>query len=101
MPGFGEKSASAVLARFIHIEHIPADPATWPPVRQAPRLAATLEERRQDALLYRRLATLRTDAPIGTLEGTRFAGVPRERFLAFCDALGAGELRARPRRWSA
>ena len=30
-----------------------------------------------------------------------FAGVPRERFLAFCDALGAGELRARPRRWSA
>src|SRR5712675_1706387 len=77
LPGFGEKSASAVLAKFIHIEHIPADPAAWPPVRQAPRLAATLEERRQDALLYRRLATLRTDAPIGTLEETRFAGVPR------------------------
>jgi 5'-3' exonuclease len=101
LPGFGEKSASALLAKFIHLEDIPANPGTWPPVRQALRLAATLEERRQDALLYRRLATLRTDAPIGTLEETRFAGVPRERFLAFCDALGAGELRTRPRRWSA
>jgi len=70
-------------------------------VRQAPRLAATLLERREDALLYRRLATLRTDAPIGTLEETRFAGVPRERFLALCDALGTGELRDRPRRWAA
>ena len=71
------------------------------PVRQASRLAATLEEHREDALLYRRLATLRTDAPIGTLEETRFAGVPRERFLALCDALGTGELRDRPRRWAA
>src|SRR2546423_9878226 len=101
LPGFGEKSASAVLAKFIHLEHIPGDPAAWPPVRQAPRLAATLKERRQDALLYRRLATLRTDAPIGTLEGTRFAGVPRERCLAFCAAPVAGELRARRRPSSA
>jgi hypothetical protein len=89
-----------VLAKFIHLEHIPADPTAWPPVRQASRLAATLEEHREDALLYRRLATLRTDAPIGTLEETRFAGVPRQRFLAFCDALGAGGLRERPRRWA-
>jgi 5'-3' exonuclease len=101
LPGFGEKSASALLARFIHLEQIPADPAAWPPVRQAPRLAATLEEHRQDALLYRRLATLRTDAPIGTLEETRYAGVPRERFLALCDALGSADLRGRPRRWAA
>jgi 5'-3' exonuclease len=100
LPGFGEKSASALLAKFIHLEHIPADPASWPAVRQAHRLAATLEQHRDEALLYRRLATLRTDAPIGTLEEARFLGVPRGRFLALCDALGANDLRDRPRRWA-
>jgi 5'-3' exonuclease len=100
LPGFGEKSASALLAKFIHLEHIPPSPSAWPAVRQAPRLAATLEAHREDALLYRRLATLRTDAPIGTLEETRFLGVPRDRFLALCDALGTNDLRDRPRRWA-
>ena len=100
LPGFGEKSASALLAKFIHLEQIPDDPGTWPTVRQAPRLAATLAVHRADALLYRRLATLRTDAPIGTLEETRFGGVPRERFLQFCEALGTNELRGRPTRWA-
>ena len=100
LPGFGEKSASALLARFVHLEQIPADISTWPSVRQAPRLSATLEAHREDALLYRRLATLRTDAPIGTLEETRFLGVPRERFRALCDALGTDDLRGRPRRWA-
>ena len=100
MPGFGEKSASALLAKFIHLEQIPDDPGTWPAVRQAPRLAATLAEHRADALLYRRLATLRMDAPIGTLEETRFGGVPREHFLQFCEALGTNELRGRPTRWA-
>jgi 5'-3' exonuclease len=100
LPGFGEKSASALLAKFVHLEHIPTDTASWPPVRQAPRLSATLEAHRADALLYRRLATLRIDAPIGTLEETRFLGVPRERFLALCAALGTDDLRGRPQRWA-
>ncbi len=100
LPGFGEKSAAALLAEFIHLEHIPADARAWPPVRQAPRLAATLQSHRDDALLYRRLATLRTDAPIGTLEEVQFRGVPRDRFLDWCQALGAGDLRERPRRWA-
>src|SRR6266852_6145911 len=98
--GVGPASIPDLLARYLHLEEIPADPAGWPPVRQAPRLAATLEAQRADALLYRRLATLRTDAPIGTLEEARFLGVPRERFLALCDALGTGDLRQRPRRWA-
>ena len=101
IPGFGEKTASALLAKFIHLEHIPASAATWPSVRQALRLAATLDARRADALLYRRLATLRTDAPIGSLEETTFRGVPRDRFLAFCDAVGSSDLRSRPVRWGA
>ena len=97
--GFGEKTASALLAKFIHLEQIPTGPATWPAVRQAPRLAATLDAHRADALLYRRLATLRTDAPIGSLEETRFLGVPRDRFFAFCDSVRSSDLRNRPTRW--
>ena len=100
LPGFGEKTASALLARFIHLEQIPGNPTTWPAVRQAPRLAATLDAHREDALLYRRLATLRTDAPIGSLEETTFRGVPRDRFLQFCESIGASELRGRPARWA-
>jgi len=99
LPGFGEKSASALLAEFVHLEGIPSDARAWPSVRRAAVLAATLEEHRADARLYRTLATLRTDAPIGTLDEARFRGVPRERFLAWCDALGVDGLRTRPRRW--
>jgi 5'-3' exonuclease len=99
LPGFGEKSASALLAEFIHLEGIPSDPRSWPQVRQAPKLAATLAERKEEARLYRTLATLRTDAPVGSLEDARFRGVPRERFLAWCDALGVDGLRTRPQRW--
>jgi 5'-3' exonuclease len=99
LPGFGEKSASALLAEFIHLEGIPSDPRSWPQVRQAPKLAATLEERKEEAKLYRTLATLRTDAPVGSLEDARFRGVPRERFLAWCDAVGVDGLRTRPQRW--
>jgi 5'-3' exonuclease len=99
LPGFGEKSASAVLAEFIHLEGIPSDARAWPPVRRAAVLAATLEEHRADARLYRTLATLRTDAPIGTLEEARFRGVPRDRFLAWCETLGVDGLRTRPQRW--
>jgi 5'-3' exonuclease len=101
IPGFGEKTASALLAKFIHLEQIPGDPATWPAVRQASRLAATLDARREDALLYRQLATLRIDAPIGSLDETTFRGVPRDRFLSFCDSIGASDLRGRPTRWAA
>jgi 5'-3' exonuclease len=99
LPGFGEKSASALLAEFIHLEGIPSDPRSWPQVRRAPKLAATLAERKEDARLYRTLATLRTDAPVGSLEDARFRGVPRERFLAWCDAVGVDGLRTRPQRW--
>ncbi|MBK6519591.1 MAG: flap endonuclease [Polyangiaceae bacterium] len=63
--GFGKKTAATVLAAFGSIEDIPADAALWPRgVRGAAGLAATLRDRRDEALLYKRLATLRHDAPI-------------------------------------
>ena len=50
IPGFGEKTAAALLARYEHLEAIPDDPRTWPDsIRGAPRLAAALAGRRADA----------------------------------------------------
>jgi 5'-3' exonuclease len=65
LPGFGDKSAAALLGAFGHLESIPADPRAWPKtLRGTDRLAATLAAHRAAALLYRTLATLRTDVPL-------------------------------------
>jgi 5'-3' exonuclease len=102
LPGWGEKSASTVLARWQHLEAIPRDPSAWEvKVRGADRLAAALRERTQDALLFRRLATLCPDVPVAqTLEDLRWRGAPRKRWLAFCDEFGLERLRERPHRWA-
>jgi 5'-3' exonuclease len=75
IPGFGAKGASVVLQHFGEIEKIDPDPETWPKVRGAAKLAATLQERMEDALLYRHLATLRDDAPVGVVDEWRWKGV--------------------------
>jgi 5'-3' exonuclease len=65
VPRWGAKSASAVLARYRHLEAIPDDPGLWDlAVRGAAALAASLHEHREAALLYRRLATVRQDVPL-------------------------------------
>jgi 5'-3' exonuclease len=65
LPGWGARSASAVLQRYPHLEDIPDSVAAWDlSVRGAASLARVLREQRADALLYRELATLRRDAPI-------------------------------------
>ena len=65
LPGWGARSAAAVLARFAHLEAIPAAVGDWHvDVRSADGLNATLRSRWPDALLFRRLATLRTDVPL-------------------------------------
>src|SRR5689334_16358632 len=65
VPRWGAKSAAAVLAHYERLEHIPDDAAAWTvKVRGAAALAQSLAERRTEALLYRRLATLREDAPL-------------------------------------
>ena len=102
LPGFGAKSAAAVLARYGHLEDIPSDGARWDlEVRGAQRLATTLLERFEDALLYRDLATLRTDVPLDEdLDALAWDGVPQAAFLAWCDQVGATGLRERPHRWA-
>ncbi len=102
VPGFGEKSASAVLAAHEHIERIPDDPSQWrADVRGRDRLAASLRERRKDAYLYRDLATLRTDVPIvESLADLEWQGARHDELVALCDAVGAPEIVDRVRRWA-
>ena len=65
LKGWGAKSAAAVLARFGHLESIPADWRTWGVNAASPAtLAATLVREREHALLFRTLATLRDDLPL-------------------------------------
>jgi 5'-3' exonuclease len=65
IPGWGAKSASSVLARFGHLEDIPDDPqALGLPAARAAKLVESLRARRDEAKLYRVLATLRRDAPV-------------------------------------
>ncbi|WP_225413569.1 5'-3' exonuclease [Stigmatella hybrida] len=102
LPGFGGKGAAALLTAYGHLEAIPAEAADWSVrPRGADRLAATLREHREEALLYRRLATLVTDAPLKeSLEALAWKGVPRAPFEAMCDRLGLTTLKARPKRWA-
>ena len=90
VPRWGSKSASAVLARYEHLEAIPDDERQWRvDVRGAASLAKSLREHRQEAFLYRRLATLRTDAPLAeTIEDLRWRGARREELTALCHEIG-------------
>jgi 5'-3' exonuclease len=101
LPGWGRVSASVVLARFEHLEGVPAKASEWGlPISGAVRLAATLRERWDEALLYRELARLRLDVPLTeSLEDLRWRGARREPFAALCERLGAPDLLARPHRW--
>jgi 5'-3' exonuclease len=102
LAGFGAKSAAALLAKFEHLEHIPADAKLWPAtVRGADRLARTFADERELAFLYRRLTRLTIDVPLAeSLADLEWRGVPQARFDEFCARVGAGELRQRPRRWA-
>jgi 5'-3' exonuclease len=90
LPRWGARSSAAVLARWGRIEAIPDDADAWEvPVRGRAALAATLRERRDEALLYRRLATLRTDAPIDARPAAlAWRGVDPGALAAVCGEVG-------------
>ena len=101
LKGWGAKSTASVLARFRHIEDIPADWRSWGVNATSPAaLAATLEKERSLALLFRTLATLRTDAPtFETVDELEWQG-PRPEFEALAARFEAAAKRtaAAPRR---
>jgi 5'-3' exonuclease len=102
LPGFGEKGAGMLIGAYEHLEAIPAAAAEWKvKPRGALQLAATLAERREEALLYRKLATLVETAPVAeTLDEVRFRGVPKREFEDWCAAVGSRTLATTPRRWA-
>jgi 5'-3' exonuclease len=104
LPGWGAKSSAAVLAKFLHLESIPADCREWRVnANNASALAATLCEQREQALLFRTLATLRTDIKLfDDVEQLRWSG-PKPEFEAIAARLDAakGESRGQGRRKSA
>jgi 5'-3' exonuclease len=101
LPGWGAKSAAAVLARYGHITEIPLDAAEWDAgvrVARLRELVMTLQGQFDLALRFRDLATLRTDAPIKALPADlRWTG-PTERFAAMCEQLGTQQLVERAQR---
>jgi 5'-3' exonuclease len=106
LPGWGAKSAAAVLAVHHSLEAIPRRASEWhvPSLRGAVLLAATLVEHWDDALLYRDLARLRTtadgvDIPEKRATELEWRGVPRATWTEFCDEWGLDGLRDRPHRW--
>ena len=101
LPGFGKKISSLLLGEYEHLEGIPIDGRKWPSkIAGVMRLAATFDQHRADALLYRTLATLIDSIEIPeTLDDIEFRGVPRERFERWCDELGAARLKTVPTRW--
>jgi 5'-3' exonuclease len=102
LPRWGERTAAQVLAKFGHLDKIPADPKEWglPGLRGADILAETLRARREDALLYRRLATLRTDVPLAeTLADLEWRGARRDELEALCAELGDTSFVAKVTRW--
>ena len=101
LPGWGAKSSSTVLARYRHIERIPPDHADWDvKVRGAARLAATLRDRFDDAVLFRHLATVDRTAPVSSsVDAMRWRG-PAPGLDERCAQLGAPALASRARRLS-
>jgi 5'-3' exonuclease len=94
IPRWGAKSASTVLGRFGRIEDIPDDAERWGiAVRGASALAESLAGRRADAALYKRLATLRTDAPLAeSLDDLQWRGARRGPLEALARELRDEEL---------
>jgi 5'-3' exonuclease len=102
LPGWGAKSTAAVLAKFAHIECIPQDWRDWHVnAAGASALAHTLSAQRDQALLFRTLATLRTDIELfDDVDHLRWSG-PQPQFNALAarfDAAVTGTRRSPARR---
>jgi len=98
LPGWGAKSAAAVLAKFGHLEQIPADWKTWGVNASRPgMLAQTLERERERVLLFRDLATLRDDIGLfDSVDELKWGG-PTPAFQPLAARLEAAVTDPRPR----
>ena len=99
LQGWGAKSAAAVLARYGHLEDIPPSAGQWDVLglRGAPKLSATLQAQRAEALLFRRIATLERDVPVGAVDDWKWSG-PGATFTDVATRLGSPGLAGRASR---
>ena len=102
LPGWGAKSASAVLAVYGCLENIPRTSGQWqvPGLRGGEKLSATLQSQFADALLFRRIATIETDVPVGAVDDWRWTGPTADLAHVAAD-LGAPHLAERAQRLAA
>jgi 5'-3' exonuclease len=103
IPGWGAKSASAVLAHYKKLEAIPKDATKWkvPSISagRAASLAESLARNWEEALLFRKLATVRTDVPLAeNLNDLKWRGA-RADFREFCANLGDEKIPTRVQKW--
>jgi 5'-3' exonuclease len=92
LPGWGAKSTATVLAHYLHLDAIPDDSREWAvEVRGAAKLAATLAGARTAAELFLDIATLRRDAPVGSVDDWEWRGATPE-LGAWAARLGAENL---------
>jgi 5'-3' exonuclease len=91
IPRWGAKSTSVVLGHYGHVEAIPADASDWEvKVRGAAALAENLAGQRDDALLYKTLATLRTDVPLReSVADLKWTGPDMTVLREFCEEVGS------------
>ena len=101
VPRWGAKSTAQALREFKRIEDIPDDADAWGiKVRGAKSLARNLAAHREDAALYKELATLRLDVPIReAIEDVRWMGAKREEYQALCIECGFERLLDAPDKW--
>ncbi|MBO55438.1 MAG: flap endonuclease [Dehalococcoidia bacterium] len=101
IPKWGAKTASVVLSRYKHIEAIPESHLFWDvEVRGAKTVAENLMTFKNDAFLYRDLATLRLDVPIAESTGDmRWVGAKRSEYEEFCNEMGFDRLVSSPHQW--
>ena len=101
IPRWGAKSTAIVLDRYGKIEDIPLDISQWDiRPRGAATLVKNLAERLDNAIFYRKLATLRTDVPLlQRLDDLEWQGVKIKEFEELCDALDAPRMMDLPHRW--
>jgi 5'-3' exonuclease len=103
IPGWGAKSASAVLAHYKHMEAIPDDPSKWKVISmsagRARSLAESLAQRREEARLYKTLAVVREDVPLKEkLADLQWRGAHKQ-LRDFCHSLGEDRIPERVPRW--
>ncbi len=98
---WGAKSTAQALQRYKRIEDMPLDASQWDVrIRGLATMVTNLATGYEDALLYKRLATLRTDVPLREgLADLEWRGVKRREFQRLCDALGAPRLMGLPHMW--